>query len=334
MAAHNLPSEIQDTMVSFETDFLTSLQSMPPSWLDAQICSFKSLGPAHEKARFPVPVTAAEYRAFTGTTEYRQLMAKFFDCEYADWQDGVTAKVSMLMSNEWTGWDQQATAMAVAARTLEEKRAALALEANATSWDGVAFFHTQHLINVLNTSLLQYNDNTMYSMTVSPANFDAINDRFMGFRAPNGENMGLELAGFLAPSALWTSIDNILRPRGATMTTESSGTDPTRWAGRIWNRRVPQFTVATDYYAIATNRPDIKPLAACRKLAPGGIDMVSGRVSTGGEIETIIDDMSSELYKHGSGGIPSGSVAIGKRKRFEARTAHHLAIIRCRTAAS
>jgi hypothetical protein len=334
MAAHNLPAEIQDTMVSFEADFLSSLQSMPPSWLDPTLCVFKSLGPAHEKARFPVPVSAAEYRAFTGTAEYRQLMAKFFDCEYAEWQDGVTAKVTTLMSNDWTGWDQQPAAFAQAARTLEEKRAAAALEANATSWDGVTFFHTQHLINVLNPSLLQYNDNTMFSMTVSPGNFDAINDRFMGFRAPNGERMGLTLAGFLSGSDLWTSIDNLARPRSSSTTTASDGTDPARWNGRLFNKLVPQFTTAGDYYAIATNRPDIKPLAACRKLAPSGIDMGSGRVTVGGDIETIIDDMSSELYKHGSGGIPSGSVAIGKRKRFEARTAHHLAIIRCRVAAS
>lgn len=330
---HNLPPEIVDTFVSFETDFLSSMQSMPPSWLDATLCNFRTLGPEHETARFPVPISAAEYKQWTGTAEYRQLSAKYFDLDYAEWQDGVTEKVTVLMSNMWTGWDQQPAAWAQAARTLEEKRAALALEANPTSWDGVTFFNTQHPINVIVPNG-EYNDNTLYSMTPSATNFDRIKDRFREFRAPNGERMGLQFTGLLYGSDLATSIENIIEAKSAMIVAPNGETNPFRYAGKIWGREVPQFTVDGDYYAIASNRPDIKPLAAARKLAPGSINMATGRVTVGGEIETIIDDMNSELYKHGSGGVSSGRVGISKRKRFEARVAHHLAIIRCRVGAS
>jgi hypothetical protein len=336
MANLNLPPEVLETMTSFEEDFLTASKGLPSSWLDNTIATIKTLGPEFEKAVFPIPVSAAEYKAMTGTAEYRQLMAKFFEASYAEWQDGVTAKVTTLMSpmGRFTGWAESAAAFAQAAQTLEHKRAALALQTNATSWDGVAFFHTQHLINALDPSLLQYNDNTLYSMTVSNANFDRINDRFRGFRAPNGERMGLKFSGLLYGDDLATSIENLISPSSVPLVAPDGETNPYRWKGRVWGREAPELTVDGDYYAFATNRPDIKGIAGVRKMAPGGIDMNTGRVAVGGEIETIIDDMSSELYKHGSGGIESGSVAIGKRKRFEARLGHHLAIIRCRVAAS
>ncbi len=86
------------------------------------------------------------------------------------------------------------------------------------------------------------------------------------------------------------------------------------------------FTSPTVYYALATNRPDVKPLAAMRKLAPSSVNMNTGQVTVGSDdIETFIHDMTHEDYEK------TGCVGIGKKKYYGVRTAIHTAIIRCST---
>jgi hypothetical protein len=330
--SYNIPSEIRPKLISFETAFVNSMQAMPPDWLSAELVESMTAGPDTLIARFPVPIQAAEYKEFLGTVEFRELSAKFFDMSFKEWVDAVAEKVVTLMSNQWTGWGSQPAAMALASRTLELKAAALALEAGTTivNWDdlgtgAVNFFDTQHPINPT-TGGGGVQSNILTGMTPSNANFDRIRDRFRDFRAPNGERMGLEWTGLLYPAGLASSIENIIAPNtnGVQIVAPDGEINPFRWRGKVWGRYVPHFSSDTVYYAVATNRPDIKPLAAMRKLAPQRVDMATGRVTVGSsDIETIVYDMSDTMYKQ------TGKVGIQKRKYYAARTAHHLAIIRC-----
>lgn len=330
----NLPPEVADTLVQFEGRFLTGMATMPATWLDQSVIDTAILGPAALKARFPIPVQAAKFVASQGPVAYRKLSQRFAEVDYDYWTDAVAELVDVLRSNEYTGWGQIPAAWARAIMTLKQLRAMLALEGGLTfeNWDTQAgtpvyFFDELHPWNCVKPVAGQVNNNTMYSVSPSNTNFDAIADRFRTFKGPNGEDMGVRLTGFWYPGALATAFENLIRPSSTAITTASDGTDPGRWRGRVWGRETMESSEATTYYALGTTRPDIIPLLGCSKRAPAAVNMSTGRVTEGDEVETLISDMSSELYR------TTHQVGIQKTVRYQARTGHHLSIIRCSTAA-
>lgn len=331
----NLPPEIANTLIQFEGRFLTAMQTQPKSWLDdPALIDTARLGSDALKARFPIPIQAAKFAKSQGPVVFRKLSARFAEVDYDYWDDAVAELVDVLRSNEYTGWGQTPAAWAGALVTMKQKCALTALEGGLTfeNWDSgngstIYFFDENHPWNPVKPVSGEVNDNTMYSMTVSVGNFDAIADRFRSFRGPNGEDMGIRLTGFMYPGVLASQFERLIVPSTTAITTASDGTDPGRWRGKVKGIETMESTEATTYYALGLTRPDIVPLLGCSKKAPGGIDMNTGRVTEGGEVETLVSDMSSELYR------TTKQVGIQKTVRYQARTGHHLSIIRCSTAA-
>jgi len=325
------PSDYRSRLIQFEAQFVTAMESRGDLWLTPDLIETVTAGPNTTVARFPVPLNAAGYKAHEGEIRYRQLSEKTFDVGFAVWSDGVMEKVTNLMSNEWSGWGSQPAAMARAALFLEGERAAAALEAGLTftSWDGVTFFNASHPVNIFDSSK-GVQSNVKYSATVGNTTLDALRDQIRKMKGPDGRELGLDLTGLLYPTDLATSWENVIGPlNGAAIVAPDGETNPFRWRGRIWGKRVWQFSSSTVYYAVATNRPDVKPLAGMRKLAPRAVNMATGMVSVGpDDIETFVRDMTHPEYEK------TGSVGIGKKKYYEARTGIHTCIIRCNTAAS
>jgi hypothetical protein len=326
------PADYMSRLISFQGQFARAFErGIEGLWLTDELIEIVTAGPDVMVARFPVPINAAGYKKHEGEIQYRRLSSKTFDMEFGVWSDGVEEKVTTLMSNQWTGWMSQPAAMARASREFEGEQAALALENGLTelSWDGVPFFSASHPINVFDASF-GVQSNVMYNATPSNTTLDALEERFAAMQGPDGKELGLQLSGLLYPGALAASWQNIIGPlNGAQIVAPDGEVNPFRWRGRISGKRVRDFTLPTVYYAVATNRPDIKPLAAMRKLAPATVNMSTGMVTVGADdIETFIHDMSHPDYEK------TGCVGIGKKKYFGARTAIHTAIIRCNTAAS
>lgn len=325
------PPDYRARLISFEGAFQTAMESRPKLWLRPELIETVTAGPMTTIARFPVPLNAAGYKKHNGEIRYRQLASKTFDMTFDVWSDGVQEKVTNLMSNDWTGWGSQPAAMAMQAQLFPGKRAAVALEGGLTftSWDGVTFFSASHPVNIFDSSF-GTQSNVKYSAAVGNTTLDELRDQLWGMKGPDGEELGLELTGLLYPTALASAWENVIGPlNGAAIVAPDGEINPFRWKGRIWGDRVTNFTLPTVYYAVATNRPDIKPLAGMAKLAPAGVNMATGAVTVGNSnIETFVHDMTHADYEK------TGCVSIGKKMYYEARTAIHTCIIRCNTAAS
>jgi hypothetical protein len=328
------PSDIRSRLIAFEALFVTAMQSKPDQWLTPDLIETMTAGPQTTVARFPVPLNSAGYRAHKGEIIYRRLSEKTFDTTFGVFSDGVSELVTNLMSNSWTGWGSQAAALArqgMPFGDFEGERAVAALEGGIsfTSWDGVPFFSASHPVNCI-TTVGGVQSNVKYSATVGNTTLDALRDQIRGMKAPDGKELGLDLTGLLYPTALATGWENVIGPlNGAQIVAPDGEINPFRWRGRIWGKRVWQMTLPTVYYAVATNRPDIKPLAGMRKLAPQSANLNTGMVTVGdSDIETFVRDMTHPDYEK------TGEVGIGKKKYYEARTAIHTCIIRCNTAAS
>jgi len=327
------PSFIREQLIMLEARFQNALTTPDPDyWLDNSMIDVVDAGPEVEVPRYPINLSAARYRAHEGEIIYRQMGEVSLDIKYGVWSDGVKAKVTYLMANPRNAWRNQPLAIARAARHLELEQAALALENGLTtaSWDSVNFFSASHPKNILKTDL-GTQSNLKYSASVGNTTLDELDDQFADMRGPDDRPLGLRLTGLLYPLALRKSWENLIKPQASdvALVAPDGEVNPWRWKGQIKGQYVKEFTQPTVYYALATNLPDIIPLCGMRKLAPQAVNMNTGEVSVAAdEYERFIHDMMHPQYEK------DGSVGIGYKKYWGARTAMHVGIIRCDTAAA
>ena len=158
-----------------------------------------------------MPVSAAGYNEFKGDVKYRDVFQKSLSLIPKTWQDGVAELASVIEAPDFIGWTSEPAAIAAAASALLNQIIADALAANATCWDGSAFFADAHPFNVFDADIGTYdNDFTGAGTTLTAANLKLAKSRMRKIKAPNGKPLGLRLTHILIPSALEETAKDLL----------------------------------------------------------------------------------------------------------------------------
>lgn len=235
------------------------------------------------KTTYPIPISAAGYREFLGDVKYRSLFEKSLSMVPKTWQDGIAELASVIEAPDFTGWAQQPEAMAQAADSLPNEIIAGLLEANGTCWDGVAFFHASHPVNVFDASFSTFgNDFTGAGTDPTLDNLKLAKAAFRDLKAANGKPLGLRMTHVLAPAAqeeTWKDLleqDMVIQAVGSTF-----GAVDNRHKGTVTAIYSDELTDDSKWYPLALGKPGLFPWIVQDQGAP----------------EELLSDKTSDLYK-------------------------------------
>lgn len=231
------------------------------------------------KTTYPVPVAAAGYSEFKGDMKYRSLFEKSFDLKPKTWQDGVAELASIIEAPDFTGWNDQPAAMAVAAQSIANEIIAGLLEENPTCWDGENFFDSDHPVNVFDSSFGTYDND--FSGAVSVDNLSAAMAYFDGLKAPNGKPLGLRMTHVFHPPSQRQAWKNLLENDLLITSVGSAfGAVNNTYKGVVIPVCCYELTDTNKWYPAALNKPGMKPWV----------------VQDQGSPEEIRQDKTSHLY--------------------------------------
>ena len=235
------------------------------------------------RTTYPVPVSAAGYAEFKGDVKYRDIFQKSLSLTPKTWQDGVAELASVIEAPDFIGWTSEPAAIAAAASALLNQIIADALAANATCWDGSAFFADAHPFNVFDVDVGTYdNDFTGAGTTLTAANLKLAKSRMRGIKAPNGKPLGLRLTHLLIPSALEETAkdlleqDMVIQAVGSTFAAVDN-----RHKGTVKMIISDELADDAQWYGLGLNKPGMVPWIVQDEGAP----------------EEIRSDKTSHLYQ-------------------------------------
>lgn len=275
--------DAQIALTEFRRDFMMALaQGGVDAWASRLGTSSTSRA---LKTKYPVPVSAAGYDEFKGDMRYRSLYEKSIELVPKTWQDGIAELASVIEAPDFIGWPDQAEAMAMAAQSLPNEMVVDLLEAgtSTTCWDGTSFFSDSHPYNIYDSSVGTFDNNdTGGGSAFSSANVKAADIYFRGLKAPNGKNLGLRLTHVLVPPALFWEAQDVLTNAQTVLVI---GNDFAAAENLLKGYALPvganELTSTTAWYALALNKPGLRPWI----------------VQTEGAPESIVLDKSSHLYQ-------------------------------------
>lgn len=277
-----LSRDAQRALEEFHQDFTMALTQGPVDAWAKENGIYKTVGPS-VKLTFPVPVSAAGYAEFKGDVKYRDLFEKSLSFVPKTWQDGVSALASVIEAPDFIGWTAEPAAMAQAAASLPNEIVGGLLESNPTCWDGVAFFHASHPVNVFDDSFGTFdNDVTGAGTDPSIANLKIMFKNFATRKAANGKNAGLRLTHIFHPPAqteTWRQLlqqDRIIQALGT-----SFGSVDNIYKNSVKAVCCNELTDDSKFYPAALNKAGMVPWVVADQGAP----------------EEIRSDKDSDLYK-------------------------------------
>lgn len=237
------------------------------------------------KTKYPIPVSAAGYKAFEGDIKYRSVFEKSFELVPLTWQDGVAELASVVEAPDFIGWPGQPEAMASAARSLMNEIISVALEANAVHpLDGLTFFNAAHPYNILDTSVGTFaNTFTGAPTAASTTALETAKANMRKVKAANGKPMGLRVTHIMChpdKEETWRNIidrDLIIESIGA----NNFGTVNNRHKGSVKLIVSDQLTTSLQWYALGLNKPGMYPWV----------------VQDAGTPELIVQDKTDAMYK-------------------------------------
>ncbi len=235
------------------------------------------------RTTYPVPVSAAGYKEFAGDLKYRGLFEKSIDLRPKTWQDGVSELASVIEAPDFTGWNEQPAAMAMAAQSLTNEIIAAALEANGVCWDGKNFFDTGHPNNVFDAAQSTY-DNIVTGAGTAPSadNLGLAMAHFDGLKGPNKKPLGLQMTHVFHPPSQRQAWKKILEQDLLIQTVGSSfGAVNNIYKGTVTPVCCYELTDSSKWYPAALNKPGMYPWIVQDEGAP----------------EEIRQDKTDALYK-------------------------------------
>lgn len=234
------------------------------------------------KTTYPVPVSAAGYAEFKGDVKYRDVFQKSLSLTPKTWQDGVAELASVIEAPDFVGWTSEPAAIAAAASALLNQIIADALAANATCWDGSAFFADAHPFNVYADIGTYPNDFTGAGTTLSTANIALAKAYFRKIKAPNGKPLGLRMTHVLVPAALEeTAKDRLEQDMVIQAVGSTYGAVDNRHKGTVKIIVSDELADDSKWYPLALNKPGMVPWIVQDEGAP----------------EEIRSDKTSHLYQ-------------------------------------
>ncbi len=235
------------------------------------------------RTTYPVPVSAAGYNEFKGDVKYRDVFQKSLSLTPKTWQDGVAELASVIEAPDFVGWTSEPAAIAAAASALLNQIIADALAANATCWDGSAFFADAHPYNVFDADIGTYdNDFAGAGTTLSTANIALAKAYFRKIKAPNGKPLGLRMTHVLVPAALEeTAKDRLEQDMVIQAVGSTYGAVDNRHKGTVKIIVSDELADDSKWYPLALNKPGMVPWIVQDEGAP----------------EEIRSDKTSHLYQ-------------------------------------
>lgn len=281
-----LSADAQRAVEEFSQDFAAALVQSPVEQWAKDLGRYKQSKAL--KTTYPIPLSAAGYMEFKGDVKYRSLHEKSISLTPKTWQDGVAELASIVEAPDFTGWDAEPAAMAVAGDALLNEIIATLLEANAVqAFDGKAFFADDHPYNIKDASIGTFDNNITGAGTDSTvANLKLAKQYFRDRKAANGKPLGLRMTHVLVPAELeeiWRDIlerDMVLDSL-TTAGITGFGPLPNRHKGTVKLVVSDELTNASQWYPLALNKPGMAPWVVQDEGAP----------------EEIISDKSSFLYQ-------------------------------------
>lgn len=274
------------------------------------------------------------------------------------WADAVKAQVLRMQSNEWTGWGKQPGMVAVAANLIGELAIIAAIEAGEstpsadnfldgdTADKGYRFFQQNrpcdplgvasgvksNLFTGAGTAALGLSD---AAAPLTLANVDRVWQHIRAQKSQNGVHaQDLTWIAVLVPTTMELKARRYFKEQGQAndKVTEQSGSstaevEKTNTAKQYGIEVIasPYLTSADTWYPIcttATNKTfpwvELTQVPKRQVEFAGAAQASPGGANGAGDLQWIIDDITSEGYKHGTKSIPKGYVGIQALKRVSA----------------
>lgn len=235
------------------------------------------------KSTYEVNLSAAGLVEFDGDPRFRKLGEKGVSLTPRTFTDGIKELASKIEAPEWRrrGWADEPAVMAAVIKLFPERLIAEVIEANGTCYDGVAFFHATHPVNVFDSSKGTFS-NTTGSSALSLSTLKAAKIAMRKMKAANGEPLGVEPRYLIVPPALAETAKDLLEndmiidsPDGGT----TFGAQTNRHRGTLKIIVSNHLTVETTWYLLG-EKLGMKPWVYTTREAP----------------EFIVQDKSSDLY--------------------------------------
>jgi hypothetical protein len=264
---------------------------------------------------FPIPIDAAGYKLLSGDITFRKLYERSLTMIMKEWFDAIKAKAAFVESDQFSDWGGAPGRMAVEWNRFPQVQVALMLalstyagplldlyrDPDSQTASTRRMFATDHPFNVLDSSVGSF-DNTITCVRSDIADgtlLKNLNKRFRLIKGPNGQDLGLKMAGgnFLVPSEFdndfmeFTKQDTLIR---AVLNVGKTENVAAVTQNNIWGKTVG-YEVGVelsrpasggnlgDYlYAFGAPKPGMYPWVVQQASAP----------------EEILHDKSSEMYKN------------------------------------
>lgn len=269
---YQLSGDAQRALEEFRQDFALALsQAGSDQWANDAGHHVVTDAP---RVTFPVPVDAAGYKEFEGEIKYRSLFQKSVSLTPRRWTDGVSELASIIEAPDFIGWLNAPAAMAAAAACLPNQIIADAIAANATCWDGTAFFSDSHPYNVFDSSIGTYdNDFTGAGTSLTAANLKLAKQRFREIKNPGGKPLGLRMTHVMVPPALEETAKDLLEQDLVIQAVGSSyGAVDNRHKGTLKIIVADELSDSSKWYGLALNKPSMKPWVTISRSAPEEIE--------------------------------------------------------------
>jgi len=290
--------------------------------------------------KMPISVGDANWQILNNAFKYRQLGELILPVTTYPWQDGVMAEVAKIQSDAWTGWGQQPLMMAMGARLIGEYNLAQAFMAGKTtasvenflngdtSVTTVKFFSTSHPCDPLGNISTTYS-NLHTAMPLTLGNIDTMWQTINTHPAQNGrDKRDLRWSHVLVGKDLeWQARRYFEDSDGTGTILQASGSSTAQVltvnTAKKYGVNViasPYLTEAGVWYPICTDMAGKAPWITLTQIPANTVPLVGvGQAAPQGGagdagFEWIIDDLNSQLYKHGINGSKRGFVAIAAKK--------------------
>lgn len=258
---------------------------------------------------YPIPLSAPEFREFSGDMRFRRLGEKSLSVRPRTWQDGVMELEARITAPDFIGWNSEPEAMAAESKVTPNRVVAELLRDGKTivSWenaDGVTtvkFFDAAHPNNPLEPGKFGTYKNLHTNKALTAKSILEMKLEMRKLKRPNGKTpRGVRMTHILVPPDLEDTArqlrnnDNIpLAQTGAIIPGLGSEADK---SGNVLVQNPVKgafdYVVGDEleeegvWYPMCLGRPGTFPWLVHKRLR-----------ARGGEMETIIHDYNSELYK-------------------------------------
>lgn len=294
-----LPRDAQTVLIMVATQISTGYDQEPEDWA-AQIAGPGVIDTMLPEVLFPFPLDAAEFKPLEGDMAYRRLLNESATIKMKPWSDGVEELAEKIEDPRFIAWNTAGDEMGRAARHAPNEWVKTLLgtaeTAGTCSYDGKAFFATDHPYNPAKASAGTYKN--LYTggdaLPLSHAAVKTIRKEFRTIKKPNGkEGAGLRLTHLFVPSNLEETALEI-RNRNFFVSGGAAIDNDLRGSFEV----IVGDNLADDVWY---------PLALNKRMRPWGIVRKNG-----GRPEMLISDKSSDLYKRGGRRVSVGAVLDGE----------------------